>query len=50
MKKLKIIIIVIAFMFSARGDLIDYQLLDELNKEEVQEILDEFIPTAPESK
>ena len=50
MKKLKFFIILTGFIFSARGDLIDYQLLDELNKDEVQGVLDAFIPTAPECK
>ena len=35
-------------MLSARGDLVSYELLDEIDKETAQSVLNSFIPTAPE--
>ena len=39
---------IVSFVFSARGDLISYELLDEIDKETAQSVLNGFIPTAPE--
>ena len=41
-------IIIVAFLWGSRGDLITYQLLDEIDKETAQAVLNGFIPTAPE--
>ena len=38
----------IGFLLSARGDLISYELLDEIDKETAQILLNSFIPTAPD--
>ena len=35
------------FLFSSRGDLLSYDLIDEIDKEVAQSVLNSFIPSAP---
>ena len=41
------IIIITVFIFGARGDLVSYEFLNEIDKESSQAVLNAFIPTAP---
>ena len=45
---MKYIVIIVSFILSARGDLVSYEFLDEIDKETAQSVLNSFIPTAPE--
>ena len=40
-------ILVTVFLFADRGDLISYDFLDDIDKETAQNVLNSFIPTAP---
>ena len=48
MSNIKYTVLIVSFMLSARGDLVSYELLDEIDKETAQSVLNSFIPTAPE--
>ena len=41
-------IVMIVFLFGARGDLISYELLDEIDQLTAQAVVDGFIPTGPD--
>ena len=41
-------IVTIVFLFGARGDLISYELLDEIDQLTAQAVVDGFIPTGPD--
>ena len=47
MKILFSILITITILLGERGDLLSYELLDDIDKETAQNVLDGFIPTAP---
>ena len=48
MSNIKYTVLIVSFILSARGDLVSYELLDEIDKETAQSVLNSFIPTAPE--
>ena len=41
-------IVMIVFLFGARGDLVSYELLDEIDQLTAQAVVDSFIPTGPD--
>ena len=47
MNKIIYIVTITVLLFGDRGDLLSYELLDEIDKETAQLVLDSFIPTSP---